>query len=195
MNPERTGSPMSRRRFLKLSAVAGAALAGGSALLMGGSTEHYRKLLPPGARPHVLSEKELAVLAAVTDRLFPAEPGWLSTRDARLAERIDKELSFQSPRMQSDFKAALLLVEHGGLLHGGFTRFTRLSPAEQDARLERMAEGPELERQVVGALRVMGNFFYYADERTWDAIHYEGPHVEIPAPPLADSRIAPRKEG
>ena len=34
-----------------------------------------------------------------------------------------------------------------------------------------------------------------ADERTWAAIHYEGPLVEKPAPPLADSRIAPRKEG
>ncbi len=195
MNPERTGSPLSRRRFLKLSAAAGAALAGGSALLMSGSTEHYRKLLPPGAKPEVLSEKELAVLAAVLERLFPAEAGWLSARDAKLAERIDKELSFHTPKLQSDFKAALLLVEHGGLLHLAVTRFTRLSAADQDAHLERMAEGTELERQAVGALRVMGNFFFYCDERTWGSIHYEGPHVEIAAPPPADSRTAPRKEG
>lgn len=195
MNPERPGSPLSRRRFLKISGLAAAALAGGSALVMSGGGEHYRRLLPPGAKPQILSEKELAVLCAVCDRLFPNEPGWLSAREARLAERLDRELAFHTPKMQSDFKAALLVIEHGGVLHLTATRFTKLPPEEQDVLLEKMAEGTALERQVVSSLKVMGSFFFYNDERTWGAIHYDGPRVELPSPPLADSRVAPRRNG
>ena len=189
--PVRIDSPLTRRRLLQLSGVGALALAGGSWLAMRGSGEHYRRLLG-GARPVVLSKKELAVLFAVVDRLLPAEPGWLSARDARLAERIDRELSFHTRKFQGDLKAALLLVEHGGLARGRLTRFSKLSPEEQDGRLRRMAEGVELERQALSAIKVLATFFYHCDVRTWPAIHYEGPLVQIASPPEADSRVAPR---
>lgn len=185
-------TPFSRRRLLQVSGVGGLALAGGSALLMWGGGEHYRRLLPAGVTPVVLSEKELAVLFALVDRLLPASPGFVGAREARVAERLDRELSFHPRTMQRDVKAAVMLVEHGGLLHLGGTRFTRLAPADQDLRLEEMTHGRDLERQALGALRVMAMFFYYCDERTWGAIHYDGPLVRIPSPPLADSRVAPR---
>jgi len=184
---ERAGSPLTRRRLLQLSGGATVALAAGSWLSMRGSASHYRKLVGD-AKPAVLSVKELAVLFAVVDRLLPAEPGWLTAREARVAERIDRELSFHTRKFQGDVKAALLVVEHGGLARGQLTRFSKLDQADQDARLQRMAEGQDLERQAVSALKVFASFFYYCDERTWPSIHYQGPLVQTASPPEADSR-------
>ena len=158
---------------------------------MRGSGEHYRRLLG-GAAPVVLSVKELAVLIAVVDRLLPATPGWLSARDARVAERIDRELTFHTRKFQGDVKAALLVLEHGGLAHGRGTRFSKLRPEAQDARLAEAASGNQLERQAFSALKVLASFFYHCDERTWSSIHYEGPLVQTASPPEADSRVAPR---
>jgi hypothetical protein len=182
---------LTRRRLLQASAAGTAALAAGSWLTMRGSAGHYRQLLG-GTAPSVLSEKELAVLFAVVDRLLPAEPGWLTARDARVAERIDRELAFHTRKFQGDLRSALLLVEHGGLAHGQFTRFSKLPEAAQDERLERMAQGLDLERQALSALKILASFFYYCDERTWPSIHYAGPLVQTASPPEADSRVAPR---
>lgn len=194
MSIERSpGSRLTRRRLLQLSGLAGLALAGGAALFMWGGSERYRRLLPARAKRWVLSEKELAVLFVLLDRLFPEEPGWPSPREVRLAERIDKELSFHPPQMQRDVKAGLLLVEHGELLRFSGTPFTRLPPAEQYARLDRMALGTSLERQAFSGLKLMAHFFYYCDEGTWTSIHYEGPLVQVASPPEADSRLVPRR--
>ena len=169
----------------------GGALAAGSALLMrGGGDEHYRSLIP-GATPRVLSLKELGVLAAFCDRALPSpgddDPG---PRATRVAERIDKELSFHTPTMQGDVKSAILLLEHGGVLHLQSTRFTRLSADEQDAYLTRMGiDGSALERQVFANLKLLAVFFHYCDDRTWKGIHYEGPFQPRKAP-LADSRVS-----
>ena len=184
-------NPLSRRRFLIAGGLVGGALAAGSALLMrGGGDEHYRSLLP-GAMPVVLSMKELGVLSAFCDRALPPagddDPG---PRVTRVAERVDKELTFHTPTMQSDVKSALLLLEHGGVLHGQTTRFTRLSPDEQDSYLTRMGiEGNALERQVFANLKLLAVFFHYCDERTWKGIHYEGPFQPRKAP-AADSRVS-----
>jgi Gluconate 2-dehydrogenase subunit 3 len=191
VSPERAGSPLTRRRLLQLSGGATVALAAGSWLAMRGSAEHYRRLVG-GATPAVLSVKELAVLFAAVDRLLPAEPGWLTAREARVAERIDRELAFHTRKFQGDVKAALFVVEHGGLARGRLTRFSKLTEAEQDAHLQVMAEGKDLERQALSALKVFASFFYYCDERAWPSIHYQGPLVQTASAPEADSRVAPR---
>jgi hypothetical protein len=186
-------NPLTRRRLLQLGGVAGGALAVGSALLMrGGGDEHYRALAPQ-AVPKILSLKELGVLAAFCERICPppdaTHPG---AKALRVAERIDRELSFHPKKMQSDVQAALLVVEHGGVLHGSATRFTRLREAEQDLALERMAvHGNEVERQVMSSLKLLALFFYYCDDRTWKAIHYDGPFQPRKAPE-ADSRLEAR---
>lgn len=163
--------------------------------MRGGGDEHYRSLCP-GASPVVLSLKELGVLAAVCDRVCPApDETHVGPRVVRVAERIDRELAFHTPKMQEDLKSALLVVEHGGLLHLSATRFTRLSPEQQDARLEQMATGDgEIERQVAANLKLLSLFFYYVDQRTWKAIHYEGPFQPRKAPP-ADSSLPEATHG
>jgi hypothetical protein len=186
--------PLSRRGFLRTSALGGAALAAGSGLLMQGCGGHYASLLPTTAKPFVLSEKELAVLHAFVDRVLPDAPGRPTAREARIAERIDKELSFHQEKMQADMKNALFVVEHGGWAHFSPTRFTKRTPEEQDRYLERMTVGGDIERQVMSQLKLIAIFFYYCDERTWASIHYEGPMVKIPAPPEADSALVEKKE-
>lgn len=182
---------LTRRRLLIAGGLTGGALALGSALVMqGGGDEHYRALCP-GASPRVLSLKELGVLAAFCDRVCPVasatDPG---VRVTRIAERIDKELLFHTRQMQRDVASALLLLEHGGLLHLERTRFTRLDPAAQDRALRRMlTEGNALERQVVSNLKLLALFFHYTDERTWKGVHYDGPFQPRKAPE-ADSRLA-----
>ncbi len=183
-------NPLSRRRFLVTGGLMSGALVVAAGFFMrGGGDAHYASLLP-GATPEVLSLKELGVLAAFCDRVCPqrseSEPG---PRETRVAERIDRELGFHTLQMQSDVKAALLLLEHGGVLHFDATRFTRLSPHAQDAWLQRMAvDGNALERQVFGNLKLLSVFFHYCDERTWKGVRYDGPFQPRKAPP-ADSRV------
>jgi hypothetical protein len=182
---------VNRRGFLKLGGATALLVAGGSALTMWRAGVRYQRLLPPGARPQVLSEKELAVVCALCDRIFPdATP---SARDVRVAERIDRELSFAGARLQRDVKNAIFLVEHGSWARLS-SRFTAMEPAAQDAYLERMATAPGLSRQAFAGLREMAVFFYYVDERTWPSIQYPGPLVTIPSPPEADSALIKKLE-
>src|SRR5262245_20328836 len=100
---------VSRRGFLKVSLVGAAALAGGAGLAGLVGRARYRRLIPAGAEPRVLGTKELAVLAAFVDRVLPDEPGRTSAREARVAERIDREIAFGGARLQRDVKNALFL--------------------------------------------------------------------------------------
>ncbi|MBS1153722.1 MAG: hypothetical protein H6Q89_5420 [Myxococcaceae bacterium] len=185
-------SPLSRRRFLLVGGVTGALLAvGGVLVARGGGRTHYRALAPPGVRPLVFSDKAFGVLCALCDRILPAkdpaDPSRPDAREARIAERIDQELTFHTPRMQRDVELALLFLEHGGLLHFSTTRFTRLSPEDQDALLQKMIEGVQVEQQAINAIKLLALFFYYADDRTWNGIHYAGPQGIKRKRPLADS--------
>jgi hypothetical protein len=182
-------NPLTRRKLLVAGGLAGGALALGSALVMrGGGAGWYRGLIPDGVEPRVLSPKALGVLHTFCDAVIGApSPGGLSARDARIAERIDKELTFHYPRMVRDVEAALMLIEHSGVRRLDFTRFTRLDAAGQEAHLVRLSQGASLERQAVGALRLMALFYFYCDDRTWKAIHYDGPLMQVRRPPEADS--------
>lgn len=189
--PRVTSTPLlTRRRLLVVGGATAAALAAGSALLMrGGGDAHYRALLRPGTTPVTLTEKELAVLTALCDAVVPElDPSRPGASTLRLAERIDKELSFHHRALQRDFAQALFFLEHGAVLRGSTVRFTRLAPAEQEARLEAMLVGNDLERQVLNSLRFVALFFAYCDERTWASIHYDGPPFPRSAPE-ADSRV------
>jgi len=183
---------VNRRGFLKVTGGAALLLAGGSALFMRRADSRYRRLLPPGAAPSVLTEKELAILCAVCDRLLPG--GEPTAREARVAERIDRELTFHGSKLQADVKHAILLVEHGGWAHLRPTRFTALDDDEKDAHLLKMQEGASLERQALAGLREMAMFFYYCDERAWPRLQYPGPLVSIPSKPEADSNLVEKHE-
>ena len=178
-------NPLSRRRFLKISAAAATSLGVGGVVFSALSDRHYSRILPPGAEPRVLSKKTLAVLATFCDVVLPP-----NAREIRVAERIDRELVFHPKRVQKDVKSALLLVEHGGLAHLHATRFTKLERPRQIEYLQNMRmRGTDLERQAYSGLRLLAIFFYYCDDRTWKGIHYDGPLIKIASPPEADSSL------
>jgi hypothetical protein len=180
--------PLTRRGFLKLG-VAGTALAAAAAPSMNGCAPRYVAMLPPGTKPVTLSEKELAVLAAVCDRVIVPAPGAPTPRQVGVAERLDRELIFHHPKLREDIGSALWLVEHGGLLRLSFGRFTERSLEAQDVRLKHMSTGWDVERRALNALKVLACYCYYVDDRTWPGIHYAGPLVGVRSPPAADSRL------
>lgn len=167
-------------------------LAGGAALVLrGGSSAHYLALAPAGTTAQNLSEKAFGVLCVFCDRVLPAtdsaDPGRPDARGARVAERIDRELDFHTPKLQRDVELALQALEHSGLLHFSTTRFTQLPPERQDALLQKLADGLEVERQVFNSLKSLALFFFYCDERAWKGIGYAGPQLIRRKPPQADS--------
>ena len=171
-------------------------LAGTAALLLrGGGSAHYLSLFPPGVTPQNLSEKAFGVLCVFCDRIAPekdaADPGRPDAREARLAERIDRELGFHTPKMQRDLELALQALEHAGVLHLSTARFTQLPVERQTLLLQKMAEGLDVERQVFNALKGLALFFFYADERSWKGIGYAGPQPGINRkPPVAEPKQA-----
>lgn len=188
-------SPLSRRRFLQFGGVGGALLASGAGLVLrGGGSAHYRSLHPSGLTPQNLSDKAFGVLCVFCDRVLPAkdpaDPGRPDAREGRIAERIDRELAFHTPKIQRDVELALQFLEHGGLLHLSTTRFTQLGPPQQDALLQKLAEGIEVERQVFASIKMLAVFFFYADDRSWKGIGYEGPQVARKRPPADSSAVA-----
>ena len=186
-SPPAAARSLTRRGFLVASTATLSALSAGCAAVMRVDSDAYRAYaLTPGV---VLSQKELAVLTALCDRMVPDHPPMPSVRDVGVAASIDRELAFHGEKLTSDVQAALFVLEHDGIAHLSTSRFTALTDDAKDERLVAMAQGNEIERQVVTGLRILVLFFYYADERTWPHIHYEGPLVPKRSPPLADSRV------
>ncbi len=170
--------PQSRRGFLKLGgatmlATAVIGVAGVSA--PGG--EHYEGLLG-GEKSQVLTNKELAILLVLAERMIGPIESLPSTRMTRTAARIDRELSIVRGKLLKDVKASLLYLEYAPLLGFSGSRFTLLSEDDQDDYILALRESDKtLERNVYFGLRFLSVFFYYTDERTWNHLGYEGPFV------------------
>jgi hypothetical protein len=93
--------------------------------------------------------------------------GWV----ARLPERVRRDLG-----------RFLAYLEHLAPVGSGMTsRFTRLSPAQQDAVLATVeASSSDLLRAGFDGLRSLVFLGYYRDARTWRIIGYDGPLVNRP---------------
>jgi hypothetical protein len=176
-----------RRGFLRAGALATTALIGAGAFA--GCTSFRRDEHADGEQPDVLSRRELAILAALADRVIVAADGAPTAREARTARRIDRELAFNDGTLVADVRAALTMIEYGPLLDLHPHRFTGLDPAAQDAYLQACADsGWTLRRNAFGGLRFLCLFFYYTDDRTWRAVGYGGPMVDRKLPEAANAR-------
>ncbi|MCC6556448.1 MAG: hypothetical protein IT372_26100 [Polyangiaceae bacterium] len=182
--------PVGRRRALRLGLVGAAllSLGGGAAAWV---TAGYDALLDPADLPVALSPKELAVVRALVEALFPGEGAFPPGLAIGLHQRVDEEVWSASEPTRSALKDAIQLLEHLPPLYGHAHRFTALSPA---ARLEvfgamlRSKSGTV--RQIAIAMKQMTHLFYYADARAWASIHYDGPFVEEPRPPASSVAYA-----
>jgi hypothetical protein len=174
-----------RRGFLKKG------LLGGALLLMGGASGialRGTRLGPPPRRPlELLSREQHAVMAAIAARVVPgpgAPPTWPSAEAADCAGKIDHLLATADPAVGKEFRQLLGLFENGlaGLiLSGQPTPFTRLSPAEKDARLESWRRSDlALLRSGYHALVRLSTATYYSSPEVYPLVGYPGP-PEVPA--------------
>lgn len=188
---------MRRRQFLRvtlqISAVGGLALSG--------ATLAHRLIwdYAPGpslpghglTAPRFLSGRELAIVRAAALRILDgAEPDPELDGATPQCLFIDRYLGQLDAGLSGDVRALLSLLELYPLLTGGFSRFSRLSPAAQDAVLASW-EGSRtaLLRQGLQALKAMCFLAHYQDERSFASLGYSGPIV--PAQGLGQVLPAP----
>ena len=80
---------------------------------------------------------EAKLVTAASEALFPALP---EAVHAQVSGRVDAWLTTLPPGLVRQLHAALATLEHGTLLGGELTRFTRLGTAERAALLDTLAE-------------------------------------------------------
>jgi hypothetical protein len=168
-----------RRQVLKTGLLAaGGLLTGvGVASVQPRHPERYRKL-------QVLGAYQAEVTRAFGEAILPAEAGFPTMDEANVIPRLDEELFFVDPSIQSDFKAALMLIELLPFRFGYMSRFSRMPRAQRVDVLRRaQASGVEIANVVVVAAAVMVRYLYYGSEKTWAAVGYDGPFGGLPEKP------------
>ncbi|HXU73242.1 MAG TPA: gluconate 2-dehydrogenase subunit 3 family protein [Polyangia bacterium] len=167
---------LSRRGFLRAGIVGGVLL--GGAAIVGRSLSGYHLDAVTASRLRALSPKEYLVMQAVARRVLAADADDAPSADAvDVAGAVDTYVAKLPPAVQREVRALLQLVEHGSsLFRGRATRFTHLTPAEQDATLADWQHSSLVVRQRgFQALRTLAFLGYWRDDRTWPLIGYSGP--------------------
>ena len=167
---------LSRRGFLR-AGIAGGLLLGGAAVV-GRSLSGYRLDAATASRLRALSPKEYLVMQAVARRVVAADGDDAPGADAvDVAGAVDVYVAKLPAAVQKDVRALLQLVEHGSaLFRGHVTRFTHMTPAEQDATLaDWQRSSLTVRRRGFQALRTLAFLGYWRDDRTWPLIGYSGP--------------------
>src|SRR5207249_4878815 len=107
--------------------------------------------------------------ATAARRILSADGTAPTADEIGVAAYVDGWLAEAPALVQRDFGRLLGIVEHGTPLWSGRRRrFTDLSPADQDAHLERLAQSSiGALREGVAALKSLCMLGYYRDPRTW----------------------------
>ncbi len=169
-----SGPIFSRRRFLRVSVVAGGAVVLGAAGLLA-----LRGRAPRVEGLRCLSPRQYRTLSLLALAAFPEGEGFPGgARDADLARRFDGFLADEPAWNQDDLRTGLTLLEMGPLVfERRLTTFSRLGPGERLAHFERWGQGRLVQRQVALALRKFLSLAFYDRPEAWSAIGYEGPLV------------------
>jgi hypothetical protein len=166
---------MDRRTFVKVG-LGGAALLALSGV---GLSLLPSKARAPGKALQVLSPQSFSVLAAIADRLCPANGLFPAASELEVAESIDLLLTRCHPAVAAELAQVLQLFENGlanVLFDARFSTFTSADPATQDAALEawRTSALP-VRRTAFKALHGLVAGAYYGHPRAWPALGYAGP--------------------
>ncbi len=172
------GSKAPTRRDVLRAAIAAAAVLGGSAIALV-RTGGYDT--PPGLELAVLSPWQFVVVQHAARRIAapdrPGDPAVPAVDDLGVPEFVDGWLARLPRRTRRDLRRFLAYLEHLAPLSAGLvTRFTRLSPADQDRVLAGLeASSSDLLRAGFDGLRALVFLGYYRHPRTWRLIGYDGP--------------------
>jgi hypothetical protein len=127
-----------------------------------------------------LDALEAAVVSALAQRICRPDGPDLPTPDGAAATRfVEGYLQGLPPEQGLRLRDLLALWEYQPLAFGPRrTRFTLLTPDEQDANLEQWAASTVPQRiAVFKALRTLCMLWYWSQPATWPAIRYDGPTV------------------
>ncbi len=168
---------LSRRRFLKVSLVAGGALLG----LGGGGLLALRGRAPSVDGLRVLDDHEYRTLASLVEVMFPrteAIPIDVETMD--LPRAFDEFLANEPQHNVDDLQKALVLIEFGPLVFDKrLSGFSRLDPEERSAHWQSWGASDDLlRRQVSIAMRKFFNLVFFDHEEVWPSIGYGGPSLK-----------------
>jgi len=180
-NASREGlfSFLSRRRFLKVSLVAGGAVLG----VGGGGLLALRGRAPKVDGLRVLDAHEYRTLQNLVEVMLPrtdAIPVDAASMD--LPRAFDAFLADEPEHNVDDLRKALVLIEFGPLVFDKkLTTFSRLDLEERSAHWKGWALSDNLlRRQVSIAMRKFFNLVYFDHERVWPHIGYPGPSLKRP---------------
>ncbi|MDJ0848424.1 MAG: hypothetical protein QNK04_08610 [Myxococcota bacterium] len=126
----------------------------------------------------LLSPDETEVLTQIVERMVDSDhPEAPAARETGAIAAIERLLGQLDPALTSDLPLALQLFEWGPIVFDlTLSRFTRMSPAEQDASIRCwMQSRLELRRQGYAALRNLAFIGYYSQDAAFPAIGYRGP--------------------
>lgn len=124
------------------------------------------------------SPAEQEILTQIAERIVgSATPGAPRVRDTRAVSTIDALCASLDPALTAPLPTLLRVVDYAPFVFDlRFRRFTRLTPAEQDASLDGwMRSRFALRRQAFYALRNLALLGYYSQDPTWPTIGYAGP--------------------
>ena len=168
---------MISRRGLLRAGLGGALVLGGAAFVgrsFFGWGSGYRLDAAKAKQLRALSAKEYLVLQAIARRVCATDEP-----DAMTADAVDAALAADAYvaklplPLQEEVRALLQLFEHGASLT---SRFTQLSPAQQDAVLRGwQLSSLTLRRRGFQALKTLALVGYWRDDRTWPQLGYSGP--------------------
>jgi hypothetical protein len=184
------------------------ALAVAAALLGYGLARVFAGYPPAPRETQVLRRREMALLAAVSDALFP--PGGAipaSGREAGVPEYVDRLVAASQTRQRVLMRALFFLFEHATLLFpapgglAGFRRYSKLAAAQREAVLERWRTSPWFVRRLVFiSLRALCTLGYFASPRVLRVLHLAPFAVETPVceadlwyPPIGAPRASLRR--
>jgi len=177
--PPREGlfSFLSRRRFLKVSLVAGGAVlgvGGGGLLALRGSAPKVEGLRVLDAHEYRTLESLVEVMLPKTDAI-PVDAGPID-----LPRAFDEFLANEPKHNVDDLKKALVLIEFGPLAFDRkLSTFSRLDLADRTAHWDEWGTSDNLlRRQVSVAMRKFFNLVYFDHEEVWPYIGYPGPSLK-----------------
>lgn len=175
---------LSRRRFLKVSLVAGGAVLG----LGGGGLLALRGRAPEVEGLRVLDAHEYRTLQSLVEVMLPkTEAIPIDPASMDLPRAFDAFLAGEPEHNVDDLKKALVLIEFGPLVFDKqLATFSRLGVEDRSAHWNAWAVSDTLlRRQVSIAMRKFFNLVYFDHESVW-------PHIGYPGPSLKRARGVPR---
>lgn len=165
--------------------------------LLGAATAVYvGPITPPVptervANPHPVGDGDFAVLQAVVEAVVSGDPAFPPARELELKPYFENLLGQMAPFDRDQFLRLLTLLQYStALTHR--SRFTNLSI---EARIEALSfwarSSLTLRRQAFTALKMTACMVYFAADRAWMAVGYDGPWVDqteiavLDPPPLS----------